>query len=120
MTNEASTNARNHPRVKNLNLVQVDRHDGEGPADLATGRTLDISHGGMRLELYRPLPLRSIVAITLALDDELVDVKGKVVYLEEIDEERCAMGIQFIDVGEGARQQLDHFVGKAAQVDGCC
>ncbi len=113
MTNEPSANERNHPRVKNLNLVQIDRHDDEGPTDLATGRTLDISHGGIRLELYQPLPLRSIVAITLALDDELVDVRGKVVYLEEIDEERCAMGIQFLEMSESAQQQLDQFVEKA-------
>ncbi len=116
MTNEPSANERHHPRVKNLNLVQVDREGGEGgegSAELATGRTLDISPGGIRLELYHPLPLRSMVAITLALGDDLVDVRGKVVYLEEIDEERCAMGIQFLDVGEEARRLLDHYVENA-------
>lgn len=115
MTNEPSADERHHPRVKNLSLVQVDRHDEEGlQADLATGRTLDISTGGIRLELHHSLPLRTIVEMSLALDNDLVDVRGKVVYLEEIDDERCAMGIQFLDVTEEARRQLEHYVEKAS------
>ena len=118
MTHQPSTEDRHYPRVKHLNLVQVDRRDDEGlQADLATGRTLDISPGGIRLELHHPLPLRTIVEMSLALDNDLVDVRGKVVYLEEIDDERCAMGIQFIDVGAGARQLLERYVEKAGHAD---
>ena len=51
------------------------------------------------------------------IDNELVDVRGKVVYLEEIDDERCAMGIQFIDVGARARQLLEQHVEKAGPAD---
>ncbi len=114
MTKDNSVQERHHPRVKNLNLVQVDRHDERGlQADLATGRTLDLSPGGMRLELHHPLPLRTIVEMSLALDNEIVDVRGKVVYLEEIDDDRCAMGVQFLDVGEEARQVLERYVAAA-------
>ncbi len=113
MTNEPSADERHHPRVKNLSLVQVDRHDEKGiQADLATGRTLDISSGGIRLELYHHLPLRTVVALTLALEDELIDVRGKIVYLEEIDDERCAMGIQFTDMSSEDRERLDRHVEK--------
>lgn len=116
MTNEPSADdVRHHPRVKNLSLVQVDRHDEKGlQADLATGRTLDISPGGIRLELHHPLPLRTIVEMSLALDNTLIEVQGKVVYLEEIDDERCAMGVQFIDISEDVRQQLEQYVEKAS------
>ncbi len=114
MTHELSPDDRHHPRVKNLNLVQIDQHDEEGlQADLATGRTLDISSGGIRLELHHSVPLRTIVEMSLALDNDLVDVRGKVVYLEEIDEERCAMGIQFINVGAEVQQLLERYVAKA-------
>ena len=110
---EQSDDVRHHPRIKDLNLVQISRFDEEGfRADLATGRTLDISSGGIRLELYHPLPLRTVVALTLALEDELIDVRGKVVYLEEIDDERCAMGIQFTDMSSEDRERLDQHVEK--------
>lgn len=118
MTQEPSSEERHHPRVKNLSLVQVDRHNEEGnQADLATGRTLDISPGGIRLELHHPLPLRTMVEISLALDNDLIDVRGKVVYLEEIDDERCAMGIQFIDVAPRTRQLLEQYVENAGPAE---
>lgn len=83
-------------RVAQIQLVQVSRFDEEGfRADLATGRTINISRGGLRLELHHPLPLRSEVELDLALEDGLVHVSGTVVYLEVIDEERCFMGIAF-------------------------
>lgn len=111
MANEQSNTQRHHPRIENLNLVQISRFDEKGfDADLATGRTLDISSGGLRLELHHPLPLRTVLSLTLALDDTLVEVRGKVVYLEEIDDERCAMGIQFIDMDGADRQELEDFL----------
>jgi len=62
---------RNHPRIEKCQLVQVSRFDEEGfRADLATGRTLNISRGGLRLELVHPLPLRSEVSLSLALGND--------------------------------------------------
>ncbi len=108
---------RDFPRIKNVQLVEVSRFDEKGlRADLATGRTLDISYGGLRLELYHPLPLRSIIGMTLALGEGLVQVQGKVVYLERIEDDRCAMGIQFTDVTPKSRRLLDNHVGTAMAV----
>lgn len=109
-TDQAYDKKRGHPRVKRLNLVQISRFDEEGfRADLATGRTLDISPGGIRLELYHPLPLRSVVSLTVALDDQLVEVSGAVVYLEALDHERCAMGISFGDLPPEARKHVEEY-----------
>ncbi|HEX9734882.1 MAG TPA: PilZ domain-containing protein [Thermoanaerobaculia bacterium] len=111
--------SRAYPRIRKLNLVQVSRFDEEGfRADLATGRTLDLSRGGMRLELHHALPLRSVVSVTLALDDDLVDVRGRVVYLEELDAERCAMGIEFTELGDQAAALLARYVDKAGGESG--
>ncbi len=105
---------RQEPRIKKLNLVQVSRFNEEGfRADLATGRTLDISHGGIRLELNHPLPLRSVVGLTLAIVGEIVEVSGTVVYLEVLDDEICVMGIQFANLGEKAKRVIDACVVEA-------
>ncbi len=104
---------RDFPRIKNVVLVEISRFDEKGfRADLATGRTLNISYGGLRLELNHPLPLRSIVVLTLALGEGLVQIKGKVVYLEELEGNLCAMGIQFTEVAQRSRQLLDEYVDK--------
>lgn len=86
-------------RLKKMSLVQVSRFDEEGfRADLATGRTLDISRGGIRLELHHPLPLRSKVRLDLVFGERLVHVGGTIVYLEAVDEDTCCMGIAFEDM----------------------
>lgn len=106
--------ARRHPRIKKVNLVQVNRFDEEGfRADLATGRTLNISRGGVRIELYHPLPLRSVVGLSMALGDRIIDVSGKVVYLEVLDQDRCAMGIEFCDLEPEATASIDEYLGES-------
>ena len=117
MTKGHGGTKRHFPRIKNVLLAEVSRFDEEGlRADLATGRTLDISYGGLRLELYHPLPLRSIVLLTLAITSGLVQVKGRVVYLQQIEGDRCAMGIQFTDVSPSSRLLLDDHVDTAMAV----
>ena len=70
---------RGSPRLRKLNLVHMSRYTEEGlRADLTAGRTLDISPGGMRLELHHPVPLRSVLSLTLALEDRIMEVSGEV------------------------------------------
>ncbi len=110
---------RHFPRIRNVLLVEISRFDEQGfRADLATGRTLDLSYGGLRLELNHPLPLRSVVALTLALGESLVQVRGKVVYLQQVEGNRCAMGIQFTEVAPRSRRMLDAYVEKIMAVHG--
>lgn len=99
------------PRIEKVHLVQVNRFDEEGfRADLTTGRTLNISRGGVRVELHHPVPLRSVVSLNLVLGERIIDVSGTVVYLEDMDGERCGMGIEFGDLDPQTEALLDEFV----------
>lgn len=111
-----SSERRNEPRIDKVHLVQVSRFDEEGfRADLATGRTLNISPGGIRLELHHHLPLRSVVQISLVLGEEILEVTGTVVYLEALDGERCGIGIEFTDLDPESHRTLEHFVARSKQ-----
>ena len=102
---------RSEPRIEKVHLVQVNRFDEEGlRADLTTGRTLNISRGGVRLELHHPVPLRSVVSLNLVLGERIVDVSGTVVYLEDMDGERCCMGIEFGDLERESEALIEEFV----------
>lgn len=108
MSEGSSDDRRVDARFDKKNLVQVTRFDAEGfRADLATGRTLNISRSGLRLELHHPLPLRSRVSLDLHLGSDLVQVLGTVVYLEALDEDLCAMGIEFRKVTPEIQAQLN-------------
>lgn len=98
-------------RLDKINLVQVSRFDEEGfRADLKTGRTLNISRGGMRLELHHPLPLRTTVSLNLVLEDRILDISGTVVYLEALDDELSCMGIAFDGLDEETQELLDGYM----------
>jgi c-di-GMP-binding flagellar brake protein YcgR len=99
---------RSSPRVTEVQLVQVSE-PGSAP-QLTTGRTLNISRGGLRLELRGEVPLRSRVRLSLAVGDEFVTVAGTVVYLEALDGGRCSMGVQFTDLDDASRRRLDDYV----------
>ncbi len=102
---------RTDPRIEKVHLVQVNRFDEEGfRAGLTTGRTLNSSTGGVRLELHQPVPLRSVVSLNLVLGEQIVDVSGTVVYLEDMDGERCGMGIEFGDLDPETEALLEEFV----------
>lgn len=108
MTDDHAPERRRAARIERIQLVQISRFDEEGlHADLATGRTLNLSKGGMRLELAHPLPLRSVVSASVALGDEIVDVTGRVVYLEEIDDERVALGLAFTDLAADTARRIE-------------
>lgn len=118
MSEESEDERRIDTRVDKINLVQISRFDEEGfRADLATGRTLNISRGGLRLELHHPLPLRSIVTMDLLLGEELVQIEGTVVYLEALDDESCCMGIAFRNVPPGIQSELNRLVEESGLED---
>lgn len=102
---------RREPRVKVLNLVSVDQRDDDGAlTELAVGRTLDLSRRGMRLELTRPLPLRSRVRVTVALADRIVTLDGQVRHTDEMDDGTCSMGIEFIEMSSEQTEALEEFL----------
>ncbi len=111
MSQAKNDNRRRATRVERINLVQVSRFDEDGfRADQTTGRTLNLSRAGMRLELHHALPLRSRIRLDLAIGDKLVTVDGTVVYLEALPDDRCAMGVAFHHVAPELQHLLDTWV----------
>ncbi len=104
------------PRVDDVQLVQV--AEPGALSELTTGRTLNISRGGIRLEMGAQLPLRSRVRLSLAVGDEFVTVAGSVVYLEALDGGRCSMGVQFTELDAHSRRRLDDYVALHEQRPG--
>ncbi|MFQ5350069.1 MAG: PilZ domain-containing protein [Thermoanaerobaculia bacterium] len=108
----AANERRASPRVDEVQLVQVGQL---GSRALTTGRTLNLSRGGVRLEMSKDLPLRTRVRLSLAVGDEFVTVDGAVVYLEALDGRRCSMGVQFTELDAGSRGRLDAYVARHAR-----
>jgi len=101
---------RRNIRPEALNLLDylvVDDQGGQG--EYSMGRTLNISIGGILMETHIPLPIGQQVMITLGLEDELIDIMGKIKY-STFQAGRHQNGIEFSNVNENDLKILDHYV----------
>lgn len=111
MTDAKTKERRQSPRSERVNLVHlVLRGDDGSQQELATGRTLNLSLGGIRLGLSHGLPLGSQVDLTLLLGEELLDVGGSVVYQEAGDDNLHAVGIEFSRLSPDARAKIERYL----------
>ena len=94
---------RHFPRIKNVLLVEISRFDEKGfRADMATGRTFDISYGGLRLapndRLSVGQPLRLEVNGLGPLSGTVVRVADDYCGLRlDLEEDECERVKSFVD-----------------------
>jgi hypothetical protein len=83
--------------------------DGE-PCHQGMGRTLNVSESGMMLETYTPIDFETPISITIGIEEDLVDIEGKVIYLKESAKDVYEAGIQFSKIDENKRVILLKFI----------
>ena len=72
---------RNYPRVKTCNLISYMAIKDNGEVtDLGMGRALDVSQNGIFLETPRLLFSEYISLMSVDLDNNLIEIKGEVIY----------------------------------------
>ena len=90
-----------------LDYLVVDEQGRQGEYSMA--RTLNISKGGILMETHILLPLGKQVMITLGLEDQLIDVMGRIVYATS-SSGRHQSGIEFFHVSDNDKRILDQYV----------
>ncbi len=90
---------RRHLRVKANNLLTYACYDKSGrKVEQGMGRTLNVSESGILLETHVPIDEDHIVAVTIALDEDLISIEGSVARCLEGPDGRFESGIQFSDI----------------------
>ena len=72
-------------------------------------RTLNVSKGGILMETHRPLPKGQQVMITLGLQDQLIDVMGRIVFTAQASG-RFHNGVEFFHLSDHDKRILDKYV----------
>lgn len=87
-------------RFETLNLVSLTHKDAEGRVDLEiVGRTLDLSEGGILLEIPEPVPAgNKEVWVTLGIRDHVFDALGEIVHQRQLENGNLGLGISFKDL----------------------
>lgn len=102
---------RGHPRIETNNFVSYVCVD-EGGNEIAEGygTTCDLSQGGVKLETREPLESPYVLLLAIDLNQQLLEIRGHVVYSEEVEEGRYFTGIRFVDTEEKQREVVLNFV----------
>ena len=84
-------------RFETLNLVALIHRDAEGRVDLETvGRTLDLSEGGILLEMPEAVPQgNNEVWVTLGIRNHVFEATGQIVHQRLLENGNLAIGISF-------------------------
>jgi len=102
---------RKHERINTFNLISYSCIDETVQAiSQGMGRTLNVSQNGILLETHVPIDPKHTVALVIGLEDELVNIKGRVVFSMAGEEDRFEAGIEFIETDEAAVDVLKKYI----------
>jgi len=100
-----------HPRTYSLNLISyvcIDENNNEVTQGM--GRTLNVSEGGILLETHVAIDQQYTVALVIGLENDLINIKGKVVIPKPGKEGKFETGIQFLDMDKATRRTLKKYI----------
>ena len=108
MTNQEK---RKHSRIDSLNLLNYAYADESGDGSIqGMGRTLNVSESGILLEMHTPINTNDVISLTIGLEEDMVGIKGRVVYTKENAKKMYESGIEFFDVDEKAKETLKRYI----------
>jgi len=102
---------RRKPRVGSHNLLSYVCLDEENETvTQGMGRTLNVSEGGILLETHDSINQNHIISLTIGLEDEIIDLKGKIISQRRREDGKFEHGIQFIETDEKIHRFLRQYV----------
>jgi hypothetical protein len=107
------------PRVPAEHLVSYTLYDEEGdPDDMAMARTLDLSEGGILLEMTRPARPGSRLEMKMVSGEHIIRARGQVVYSQLLSPDRWRVGVRFSEITTSDRVTIASEVAEAQDVGG--
>lgn len=110
MTNQDTNQdeRRRYSRLNSLYLISYVSKDADAQRhNLSMARTLDISKGGVRVEVYRDVPESSTMEMEIAIKENIYSVRGKVLHSRETESNTWEIGIEFDSLNEELSKELE-------------
>lgn len=98
-------------RLEMIYPTMYTRFDNQGrPYDQKISRSMNVSQGGVRLQSSFLVDSGEVLDITMALGENLVSFKGKVIYVAPSEDEGFELGISIRDIENGDKNTLTRFI----------
>jgi hypothetical protein len=102
---------RKHSRVDSiylLNYVNLDENEKEMMQGM--GRTMNVSESGIMLETHVPFSQNDTVDVVVGLKEDMVTIRGKVVFSRTTDAGLHQSGIQFLTIEDASLATLRRYI----------
>jgi c-di-GMP-binding flagellar brake protein YcgR len=104
---------RKHSRIDSLHLLNYIHYgDSEDDATQGMGRTLNVSESGILLETHVSIDVDHTVQLTIGIEENVVDIKGSVVYSQKNAKGMYESGIEFFNVDAAAQKVLKAYISE--------
>lgn len=91
-----SNEHRQHARIKKLLFSEMSVFEESGLAEMPSlGRTLNLSEGGILMEIPKGIPFQLKVKVNLGIGDDVIALDGEIVNLRKKDDGDFEVGIAF-------------------------
>ncbi len=101
---------RKHARIDSLNLSYFCLDENNQIIKQGMGRTLNVSESGILLETHFPIEKKHTIALTVGLEEDLVEITGRLVHSRTNDDGKHEVGIEFLKINAKARKVLKQFI----------
>ena len=105
-----SENKRKHQRIASLNLSYICLDENDNIVKQGMGRTLNISESGILLETHFPIKSDYLVLLTIALKEDLLEIKGKPIHVRSKETGKFEVGIEFLEPDQDSIRLLESFI----------
>ena len=106
----AKEEKRKHARIDSLNLSYFCLDENNQIIKQGMGRTLNVSESGILLETHFPIDQKHTIRLTLGLEEELVEITGRLVHSRTNRGGKYEVGIEFFNTNEKALIALKQFI----------
>ena len=103
---------RKHKRIPSLNLSYICLDENNNIVKQGMGRTLNISESGILLETQFQIELEYLVIMSIGLQEDLLEIKGKPIHTRSNETGKFEVGIEFFEPDQDAIQLLKNFIAK--------
>lgn len=107
---KVAENKRQYPRFDSLNLSYICLDENGTLVRQSMGRTLNVSQSGICLETCFEIDSKFMLSMTLALEEDLVDIRGRIIYCRPGTRENFETGVEFVEMDEESRLVLEKFI----------
>ena len=102
---------RKHSRIDSLHLLNYLHYEKtEDDATQGMGRTLNVSESGILLETHTLVDPSRKVSLSIGIEEDMVDIKGRVIYSKQNAQGMFEAGIEFFAMDESAKKILKSYI----------